>query len=97
MLAGIFVGGVLYAKLGMKRSVLVSLVLMAISNLSFRANLSSPQSMGSAPLYVMLEGDAALTSFSVAHDRQYRIPFIKKAIATAVQAVTSIPAKGSPA
>ena len=35
LLLGIFVGGVLYAKLGMKRSVLVSLVLMAVSNLSF--------------------------------------------------------------
>lgn len=35
LLAGIFVGGVLYAKLGMKRSVLISLILMAISNLSF--------------------------------------------------------------
>jgi MFS transporter, PAT family, beta-lactamase induction signal transducer AmpG len=35
LLAGIFVGGVLYAKLGMKRSVLISLVLMAVSNLSF--------------------------------------------------------------
>ena len=32
---GIFVGGVLYAKLGMKRSVLISLILMGISNLSF--------------------------------------------------------------
>lgn len=35
LLLGIFVGGVLYAKMGMKRSVLLSLVLMAISNLSF--------------------------------------------------------------
>ena len=35
LLAGIFVGGILYARLGMKRSVLASLVLMAISNLSF--------------------------------------------------------------
>jgi PAT family beta-lactamase induction signal transducer AmpG len=35
LLAGIFVGGVLYERLGMKRSVLVSLVLMAVSNLSF--------------------------------------------------------------
>jgi PAT family beta-lactamase induction signal transducer AmpG len=35
LLAGIFVGGVLYAKVGMKRSVLISLILMAISNLSF--------------------------------------------------------------
>jgi PAT family beta-lactamase induction signal transducer AmpG len=35
LLAGIFVGGVLYTRLGMKRSVLLSLVLMAVSNLSF--------------------------------------------------------------
>ncbi|WP_079246872.1 AmpG family muropeptide MFS transporter [Sphingomonas turrisvirgatae] len=35
LMAGIFVGGVLYAKLGMKRSVLISLVLMMVSNLSF--------------------------------------------------------------
>ncbi|MET0984173.1 MAG: MFS transporter, partial [Steroidobacteraceae bacterium] len=34
-LIGIFVGGMLYARLGMTRSVLVSLVLMAVSNLSF--------------------------------------------------------------
>ena len=37
LLVGVFVGGVLYARLGMKRSVLVSLVLMAVSNLSFAA------------------------------------------------------------
>ena len=36
-LIGIFVGGVLYAQIGMKRSVLISLVLMGISNLSFAA------------------------------------------------------------
>ncbi|MET0364712.1 MAG: MFS transporter [Sphingobium sp.] len=35
LLAGIFVGGILYARLGMQRSVFVSLILMAISNLSF--------------------------------------------------------------
>jgi PAT family beta-lactamase induction signal transducer AmpG len=35
LLIGIFLGGILYARLGMKRSVLVSLVLMAVSNLSF--------------------------------------------------------------
>jgi len=35
LLVGIFVGGILYARLGMKMSVLISLVLMAISNLSF--------------------------------------------------------------
>jgi PAT family beta-lactamase induction signal transducer AmpG len=36
-LIGIFVGGVLYAQIGMKRSVLISLILMGISNLSFAA------------------------------------------------------------
>ena len=36
-LIGIFVGGVLYSKLGMKRSVLISLILMGVSNLSFAA------------------------------------------------------------
>src|SRR5207237_3574298 len=35
LLAGIFVGGILYARLGMKRSVLISLVLIAVSNFSF--------------------------------------------------------------
>jgi PAT family beta-lactamase induction signal transducer AmpG len=34
-LIGIFVGGILYSRLGMKRSVLVSLLLMAVSNFSF--------------------------------------------------------------
>ena len=35
LLAGIFAGGILYERLGMKRSVLASLVLMAVSNLGF--------------------------------------------------------------
>lgn len=34
-LIGIFIGGILYARLGMKRSVLISLILMGISNFSF--------------------------------------------------------------
>jgi len=34
-LVGIFLGGALYATMGMKRSVLLALVLMAVSNLSF--------------------------------------------------------------
>jgi PAT family beta-lactamase induction signal transducer AmpG len=36
-LIGIFIGGVLYARMGMKQSVLLALVLMAVSNLSFAA------------------------------------------------------------
>ena len=37
LLIGILIGGILYSRLGMKRSVLISLVLMAVSNLSFAA------------------------------------------------------------
>ncbi len=35
LLAGVFVGATMYASIGMKRSVYISLVLMAVSNLSF--------------------------------------------------------------
>lgn len=34
-LIGIFIGGILYAQLGLKRSVFISLILMAVSNFSF--------------------------------------------------------------
>jgi len=34
-LIGIFIGGILYAQLGMKRSVLIALILMGVSNASF--------------------------------------------------------------
>lgn len=34
-LIGIFIGGILYARMGMKKSVLLSLILMAVSNFSF--------------------------------------------------------------
>jgi PAT family beta-lactamase induction signal transducer AmpG len=37
LLIGIFVGGILYGRLGMKRSVLISLILMAVSNFGFAA------------------------------------------------------------
>jgi MFS transporter, PAT family, beta-lactamase induction signal transducer AmpG len=37
LLVGVFVGGIMYASLGMKRSVLISLVLMAVSNFGFAA------------------------------------------------------------
>ena len=37
LLIGVFVGGILYEKLGMKRSVLISLILMAVSNFGFAA------------------------------------------------------------
>jgi MFS transporter, PAT family, beta-lactamase induction signal transducer AmpG len=44
LLAGIFVGGILYARLGMKRSVLISLILMAVSNFGFAALAASGHS-----------------------------------------------------
>ena len=37
LLVGVFAGGVMYERFGMKRSVLVSLILMAVSNFSFAA------------------------------------------------------------
>ncbi|NVD44022.1 AmpG family muropeptide MFS transporter [Qipengyuania atrilutea] len=37
LIIGVFIGGIIYAKLGLKRSVLIALILMAISNLSFAA------------------------------------------------------------
>jgi MFS transporter, PAT family, beta-lactamase induction signal transducer AmpG len=37
LLIGIFLGGVLYARLGMRKSVLISLILMMVSNASFAA------------------------------------------------------------
>jgi len=36
-LVGIFVGGMVYSRLGMKKAVMLSLILMAVSNLSFAA------------------------------------------------------------
>jgi len=43
-LSGVFLGGILYARAGMKRSVLISLVLMAISNVAFVALAASGHS-----------------------------------------------------
>jgi PAT family beta-lactamase induction signal transducer AmpG len=37
LIIGVFVGGIIYAKLGLKKSVLIALILMAVSNLSFAA------------------------------------------------------------
>ena len=49
LLVGVFVGGILYARFGMKRSVLISLVLMAVSNLGFAALAAAgPTNIGMA-------------------------------------------------
>jgi glucosylceramidase len=47
-----------------------------------RTNIHSCDFSSASYTYVD-EGDRALASFSVAHDRQFRIPFIKRALATA--------------
>ena len=50
----------------------------------------------SASYTYVTEGDKALTSFSVEHDRQFRIPFIKQAIATAGGKLTLFASPWSP-
>ena len=45
-LIGIFIGGILYSKLGMKRSVLISLMLMAVSNFGFAMLAVAGHSVG---------------------------------------------------
>jgi glucosylceramidase len=60
-----------------------------------RTNIHSCDFSSASYTYVE-EGDAALKSFSVAHDRQYRIPFIKKAIATAGGKLTTFASPWSP-
>lgn len=37
LIIGVFVGGIIYARLGLKNSVLIALILMAVSNVSFAA------------------------------------------------------------
>ena len=49
LIIGVFVGGIIYAKLGLKRSVLLSLVLMGISNAGFAALAAvGPSNLGMA-------------------------------------------------
>src|SRR3546814_11343820 len=59
LLAGIFVGGWLYARLGMKRSVMISLILMAVSNLSFAALAAAGHSMPWLALTIGFENFAS--------------------------------------
>ena len=59
LLAGIFAGGLLYARLGMKRSVLVSLVLMAVSNLSFAGLAAAGHSMAMLAFTIGFENFAS--------------------------------------
>lgn len=77
-LVGIFVGGVLYARMGMKRSVLLSLVLMAISNLSFaglaaagHSNLGMAGAIGFENFASGFGGVVVIAYFSALTDLRY--------------------------
>jgi PAT family beta-lactamase induction signal transducer AmpG len=59
LLAGVFVGGILYSRLGMKRSVLASLVLMAVSNFSFAALAAAGHSNAGMAAAVAFENFAS--------------------------------------
>lgn len=59
LLAGIFVGGIVYARLGMQRSVFVSLILMAISNLSFAGLAAAGHSMPALAFSIGFENFAS--------------------------------------
>ncbi|MBU3079432.1 AmpG family muropeptide MFS transporter [Sphingomonas quercus] len=49
LLAGVFVGGIIYSKLGLKRSVMISLVLMGVTNIGFALLAASgPSNIGMA-------------------------------------------------
>lgn len=60
-----------------------------------RTNIHSCDFSSGSYTYVD-EGDAALTSFSVSHDKRFRIPFIKQALATAGGRLTLFASPWSP-
>lgn len=58
-LVGIFVGGILYARIGMKRSVLIALVLMCLSNLGFAVLAAAGHSNLGLALAIGFENSAS--------------------------------------
>jgi len=77
-LIGIFVGGVLYARLGMKRSVLISLMLMAVSNFSFallaaagKTNLGLASAIGFENFASGIGGVTVVAYFSALTDLRF--------------------------
>jgi PAT family beta-lactamase induction signal transducer AmpG len=78
LLAGVFVGGFLYARLGMKRAVMISLILMAVSNLSFAAlaaaghsNLGMAGAIGFENFSSGIGGVAVVAYFSALTDLRF--------------------------
>jgi PAT family beta-lactamase induction signal transducer AmpG len=77
-LIGIFLGGMLYSRMGMQRSVLISLVLMAISNLSFaglaaagHSNWAMAGAIGFENLASGIGGVTVVAYFSALCDLRY--------------------------
>ncbi|MCX7285344.1 MAG: MFS transporter [Novosphingobium sp.] len=77
-LIGIFIGGIAYTRMGLKRSVLLALVLMAVSNLSFAAlaaaghsNLGMAGAIGFENLASGFGGVVVVAYFSALCDLRY--------------------------
>jgi len=77
-LTGIFVGGMLYARVGMRRAVLISLWLMAVSNLSFaglamvgKSNWALAATIGFENVASGIGGVAVVAYFSALCDLRY--------------------------
>ena len=91
-LAGIFLGGMLYSRVGMQRSVLISLVLMGVSNLSFaglavagHSNWAMAAAIGFENIASGIGGVTVVAYFSALCDLRYTAS--KKAL---ISAATSI-------
>jgi PAT family beta-lactamase induction signal transducer AmpG len=59
LLGGIFVGGILYARLGMKWSVMISLILMGVSNISFAVLAAAGHSVAGLAFTIGFENFAS--------------------------------------
>ncbi|WP_395622478.1 AmpG family muropeptide MFS transporter [Sphingomonas daechungensis] len=77
-LIGVFIGGVMYTRLGMKRSVLVSLILMAVSNFSFallaasgHSNLGMAGAIGFENIASGIGGVTVIAYFSALCDLRF--------------------------
>jgi PAT family beta-lactamase induction signal transducer AmpG len=78
LLLGVFIGGVAYTRMGVKRSVLLSLVLMAVSNLGFaglalagHSNLGMAAAIGFENLASGYGGVVVIAYFSALCDLRY--------------------------
>jgi len=78
LLIGVFIGGILYARLGLKRSVLLSLVLMMVSNLSFaglalvgHSNLAMAGAIGFENIASGIGGVTVVAYFSALCDLRF--------------------------